>query len=1083
MVNLSYAQITTSSLGGRIVDDHGEAIIGAAIVAVHEPSGTSYGAVTNIDGRYTIQGMRTGGPYKVEISSLGYRSVTFTDVKLGLGELYSLDAYLKISKEQLEQAVVIASPSSKFASEKTGASTNITSSQMKEIPSISRSITSITKLSPYGGNGMSFAGGDGRSTNFTVDGANFNNNFGLWAGLPGGGSPISIDAIEEMQVVVSPYDVRQTNFIGGGVNAITKSGTNKFKGSAYVYHRNENMRGNRVDNEELAAREKNRNTTYGMTLGGPIIKNKLFFFVNAEYTKIPTEVNRWRASEDGVANKDLFISRTTKEDMQKVSDHLKNNYGYDTGSYENFPADITNTKFLTRLDWNINMKHHLSLRYNYTLNKSWRKTNGTSGNFGARLSYNRLSEYSMTFANSMYSMDNKVHSVSLDLNSRLLDNLSNQLLITYSKIDDIRGTDSSKFPFIDIMAGTELNDAGQTVQILEPYISAGYELFTWNNGVHNNVFTAKDDITYYLQDHKITAGVSFEHQMADNSYMREGTGYYRYRSLDDFLNGAAPETVALTYGYGGEKKPAARVSFNQLGLYVQDDWNVNDKLKVNAGLRFDTIVYDNDDLMANNAIDAIDFNGKHLKTGKWPSANLQVSPRVGFTYDVFGDKSLKVRGGTGLFAGRLPLVYLTNMPSNTGMIQNLGFISTWYNQDGTIKKRDGELDQFAGKMITDVDELIDKLNAANPDKFPKDITPEKGFASKTINAVDSKFKMPQVWKSSIAVDYQIPTSFPLSVTGEFIYNRNVNNTVIKDWNMIDNKGFARFNGPDNRHIFPESTKVNKGTNAAYVLTNTHKGYGWTANMSVHSEPIRGLRMTASYTHTVSKEITGMPGNYAGSVFTGLPTVDGPNFATLQNSQYVVPDRLFASVSYHDKCGNHFSLFYDGSVYGGNSYMYNGDMNGDGVANDLIYVPNSADELNFVSEADRDNFWAFVNQDKYLKGRKGKYAEAYSVTAPMVHRFDFRYAHDFKIKIGNTTNTFQINFDCMNIGNLFNSKWGVGKVFSNEAVHGRILKLDSINSAGEPVYKSMVGQGAKTWDYNHSIGQCWYMQVGLKYMFN
>ena len=332
MAVVASAQVTTSALGGRVVDAAGEPVIGAAVVATHTPSGTVYGVVTNEAGRYTINGMRAGGPYSVEVSCLGFQSVLFTDLTLQLAETFALDAELKEDSEMLGEAMVIAAAASKFSAQKMGSATNISGNQITAMPTISRSITDVTRLSPYGGNGMSFAGQDGRTANFTVDGANFNNNFGLSDGLPGGGSPISIDAIEEMQVVISPYDVRQTNFIGGGVNAITKSGTNTVKGSAYVYHRNENLRGDTVEGEMISgARQKDRNTTYGFTLGGPIIKNKLFFFVNFEQSQIPTEVNLWRASkdEDGVANPDQYISRVTEADMQKVKDHLQKEYGYD----------------------------------------------------------------------------------------------------------------------------------------------------------------------------------------------------------------------------------------------------------------------------------------------------------------------------------------------------------------------------------------------------------------------------------------------------------------------------------------------------------------------------------------------------------------------------------------------------------------------------------------------------------------------------------------------------------------------------------------------------------------------------------
>ena len=1060
------AQVTTSSLNGLVVDESGAPAIGVAVLATHEPSGTIYTVITNEDGRYTINGMRSGGPYSVEFSCLGFQTMTFTEVTLQLAQTYNLNVTMKEDSEMLSEAVVIATGASKFAAEKTGASTNISNEQMTALPTVSRSIEDVTRLSPYGGNGMSFAGTDGRTANFTVDGANFNNNFGLSDGLPGGGSPISLDAIEEVQVVISPYDVRQTNFIGGGVNAITKSGTNTFKGSAYIYHRNENMRGNAVDGEDIAgARERDRMTTYGATLGGPIVKNKLFFFVNYEYSKVPTIANRWRASTDGVADANAYISRTTVDDLERVSEFVKNKYGYDPGSYTSYPADESNQKILVRLDWNIAENHHLALRYNYTLNKGWNSPNASSSDAATRTVNARLSEYSMAFANSMYSMDNLVHSVSLDLNSRINDRLSNQLLATFSKLDDVRGSNSDIFPFIDILDGSGT---------ITPYMSLGYELFTYNNGVHNTVANVKDDITYYVGTHKITAGASYEYQMADNSYMRNGTGYYRYNSIDDFINGGVPETVCLTYGYDGNENPAARVRFHKVGVYAQDEWTPNEKFMLTYGIRLDGLFFSNKDIMTNQAIYDLDYNGRHVDTGLWPSGKVSVSPRVGFTWDIFGDKSFKFRGGTGLFSGRLPLVFFTNMPTNSGMVQ----------MNAKIQAGDPLLSEFDNKFITDRNELKNYLNQLDPERFPLSISPEDGVVGSSFAAVDRKFKMPQVWKTSVALDYAFPTSFPMSITGEFIFNKTVNGVCMTNWNVMPVDGFARFNGPDNRPIYPANHKYTEAD--AFVLTNTSKGYGYSANVMFNISPVEGLDLTASYTHLVSKELTGMPGSDASSAFTYVPTVDGPNNPILHNSQYVTPDRFFASLSYRDKSNNTFSLFYETWRGGYNySYMFDGDFNGDGYNYDAIYIPSTKDELQFVSEDDRDRFWAYLENDKYLSKHKGEYAEAYSVYSPWVHRLDFHYSHDFKVRIGKTTNTLQLSVDIKNLLNIFNSSWGVSKYMNPLLNSGRILACDHINSEGVPVFStsSAVSGSTPTWTYNHAIGQCWYAQVGIKYMFN
>ena len=1082
----AFAQVTTSALGGRVVDANGEPVIGAAVVATHEPSGTVYGVITNNDGRYAINGMRAGGPYKVEISCLGYQTLAYTDVTLQLAETSALNGQLAEDSQMLGEAKVIAASASKFAAEKMGSATNISSEQIVSIPTVNRSITDVTRLSPYGGNGMSFAGADGRTANFTVDGANFNNNFGLNDGLPGGGSPISIDAIEEMQVVISPYDVRQTNFIGGGVNAITKSGTNTFKGSAYVYHRNENMRGNMAAGKEVSgARDKDRNTTYGFTLGGPIIKNKLFFFVNAEYSQVPTVVNRWRGSADGNANPDAYISRTTLEDLEKVSNFVKEKYGYDTGSWTDYPATESNTKVLARIDWNINDANKLAVRYNYTLNRAWNSTNGSSMDGGVRSGFSRFSQYGMAYANSLYSMDNIVSSFSVDLNSRINDNLSNQFLATYSKLNDIRGTNSEDMPFVDIR-----KDDGSAPL---PYIALGYELFTWNNGVHNNNINIKDDLTYYAGNHKITGGVSYEYQMADNSYMRNGTGYYRYNSLEDFLSGAAPEVVCLTYGYDGEANPAARVRFHKAGVYAQDEWNATDTFKLTYGLRLDGLFFDNQDLMRNQAIYDLEYvvDGKkrHIDTGKWPSAAVTVSPRVGFSWDIFGDNSLKFRGGTGLFSGRLPLVFFTNMPTNSGMVQYQAKL----NATGANGGAETDMSVFKGGLLKR-EELLAKLIELG---YPNTISPEDGTLPSEISAVDPKFKMPQVWKTSVALDYNIPTSFPFSISGEVIYNKTINGVVLRDWSVRGVDGFARFNGVDNRPIFQDFKQTyvdakgkDKNMPAAYVLENTNKGYGYSATLTMNMRPIEGLALMAAYTHTASKELTGMPGSNASSVLNYMGTIYGPNDPGLHNSEYVTPDRLIASATYSDRANNHFSLIYEAWRGGYNySYMTSNDMNGDGYNYDLIYIPTDkqvADkEFRFVSDKDAQRFMDYVHADKYLSKNQGKYAEAYSVYSPWVHRVDFSYKHDFKVKAGQSMNTLQLSVDIKNILNIFNSNWGVSKYMNPALGEGRILKYEGVDKDGYATFStpSAVSADTQVWNKYVNLGQCWYASVGIKYMFN
>jgi hypothetical protein len=1072
-------QTTTSTLSGKITEDSGDPLAGATVIATHQPSGTKYGAIANSQGLFSIQGMRPGGPYTVSVSFVGYKTMDYTDITLYLGETFNINASLTGTVTEVTEIVVVGARPSKFNTTKTGATVNISNERMISLPTINRSINDMAKFSPYS-NGMSFAGGDGRSTNFTVDGSNLNNNFGLGSNLPGGGNPISLDAIEEVQVVIAPFDVRQTNFIGGGINAITKSGNNTFRGSAYTYYVNQDMRGNKIGDYDFGDRAKESNSIYGFTVGGPIIKNKLFFFGNFEYENSPQQVIRWRASTDGVSDQQT-ISRTTVEDLQTVSDYLRSKYGYETGSFTDFPANESNLKYLVRLDWNINDANKLSVRFNHTKNTAWNPPNGnsTDGSYRDR-NKDRVGEYSMSYANSMYSMDNIVNSGSLELNSRFSNNMSNQLLVTYSDIQDVRGSTSEPFPFIDIMSG----DLGTGVDALAPYISAGYELFTWNNGVKNRIITATDNFTYYVDAHKLTAGASFEYQMADNNYMRSGTGYYRYYSLSDFLSGAAPVDFALTYGANGELVPSNAVKFNQIGAYVQDEWTPVQNFKLTVGLRADNITFV-DDIITNNAILALDFGGRHINTGEWPTPKINLSPRVGFTWDVNGDRSLVVRGGTGIFTGRLPLVFFTNMPSNAGMNQLLMKVQTVFNSDGTVRTRDLRLDLLAGDMLTDVADMIDRLD------FQTVVTPEDGSVPSSIAGVDPDFRMPQVWKTSAAVDYKIPSDFPFNLTAEGIFTKSINAIRLENY-LIRNPDatWDKFAGPDNRYIFPIDYRYYTSVRDAAVLVNTNKGYGYTLNLTLNAEPVENLDIMAAYTRTEMKEVSGMPGSNANSAWSGLITVDGPNNATVQRSQYVVPDKAIAAITYripylNDNMASSFSLFYAGYTPYGNSFTYSNDMNGDGVTNDLIYIPKEKGEIRFVSAADENAFFDFMEQDKYLKRHKGEYAEAYAARAPWVNRFDFRFVQDFSIKAGNTRNTLQLTVDVLNAGNLLNSNWGV---YKNMAVsnYGAILKYEGAEIGNVPTFSMVQVDDAyptQTYDTYLNISQVWSLQVGLRYIFN
>ncbi len=781
---------------------------------------------------------------------------------------------------------------------------------------------------------------------------------------------------------------------------------------------------------------------------------------------------------------------------------MKNKYGYETGSYKDFPADLSNLKYLIRLDWNINEANKFSVRYNHTKNMNWFPPNGASNDNAPRSPHNRVSAYSMSYANSMYSQDNIVNTITAELNSRINSKMSNQFLATYSLIEDVRGSESAPFPFIDIMSG----DLATGADAMISYIAAGYELFTWNNGVTNKVATFTDNFTYYLEKHKLTAGISYEYQFADNIYMREGTGYYRYASVSDFLNDAAPIDFALTYGTNGASRPANAVAFGQLGIYVQDEWNVLDNLKLTIGVRADNVSFLND-IMTNNAIKDLDFGGRHIDTGVWPKSRFNWSPRLGFTWDVKKDKSFIVRGGTGLFTGRLPLVFFTNMPTNAGMTQQLYTISSTYGDaksptPGALVARNPALNVFAGGMATTVDEMISRLGINTT------VTPEMGKVGSAVAGVDPNFKMPQVWKTALAVDYQIPVSFPFTATVEGMFTKNVNAVMLDNYAVksAESGNWERFAGSDNRYIYPshlepdptpeepdrQKTVLDYYYNTlkdAHVLTNTSEGYGYTFNVTLKAKPVRNLDLMVAYTLTEMKEVSGMPGSNAGSAWQGLQTVNGPNLADVQRSQYVVPHQVIGAISYKlpdmDYKSTTISLFYRGYSPYGNSFMYSNDMNGDGVNNDLMYIPKAKGDVKFASQADEDAFFAFMEQDSYLKNHKGEYAEAYAARAPWVHKFDLRILQDFYVKVGRTKHTLQLSLDILNIGNMLNTEWGVNKSMSTSG-SGKILRYDGKDASNVPTYSMTKVNGeypTKTYDLYRDYGQCWSLQLGLRYIFN
>ncbi|MFN8240105.1 MAG: TonB-dependent receptor [Bacteroidales bacterium] len=1077
---------TTSSMSGKVVDAKGQPLPGATVIAVHVPSGTTYGASANSEGFYLIQGMRPGGPYKVEASFVGYSKKTYTDITLFLGETYDLTPNLTESSTDLNEVVVVGAKPSAFNSVKTGASVNISNRDISSLPSISRSINDFTRLSPLFGGSNSFAGRDGRYNNIVIDGSNFNNNFGLSTrNMPGGDAePISLDAIEEIQVNVAPFDVRQANFTGAGINAITRKGTNEFSGSVYTFYRDQSFNGMKVADYELPAATKTSTLIYGARVGGPIIKDKLFFFINGEKESSSVPGVEWQAYRPGVNNiGDPNVSRVPADSLQKFSDFLLSKFGYVTGPFENYGSfAVENFKVLGRVDWNISQKHKFSLRFNAVRSTNNQIVNGTSAP-NPRASSNRLSANALSFKNSNYGFLNTVYSMSAELNSSFSNSLSNQLLASFTMIQDTRSSDSSPFPFIDIWDGGATPDA---------YMSAGYELFSYNNNVENNVYTIVDNVTFKTGRHNFTGGASFEYLYFGNSFMRYGTSYYRFKDLNTFIkhvNGVAgnqPTAFGLTYSYDPTNtKPVAELGFGQASAYLQDEYNVLDNLKLTYGVRFDMPIYMNE-LQDNPAVATLMFqNFEKLNLGKWPKSRVIPSPRIGFNWDVFGDKVLKVRGGTGIFTGRLPFVFFTNQPTNAGMLQNTVELTSA-----------AQLDSI--KFSADA---MGNINATNWNATTKTHDPLFPMTAGTkppssIASIDPDFKMPQVWRSSLAADIKLP--FDMSLTLEAMYTKDINAIYQINANLPQPYGATPYNGPDKRPVWTTAgRKIYSTLSEAMVLTNTDRGYSWNFTAQLNFPVIKNFNGMVAYTHMMAKDISGNPGSQAASSWSNNLSVRGQNDLDLSYSQYLTPHRVVGSLSYKIDYLKHatttISVFYNGYIDGNFSYRYSNDFNNDGINGDLIYIPKDQSEITFedfvvsgtvkyTAAQQASAFWAYVAQDKYLSSHLGKYAERNGAFYPWYNRFDVKILQDLYLTVAGKKNTLQISCDILNAGNLLNSDWGVRKRLSLS--NGSILTSRAVSN--NLLFKMVETGGVlptKTFDNVNTTSSTWGIQLGLRYIFN
>ena len=1094
MVSTAMAQITTSSVSGKITAN-GEDVIGATIKAVHQPSGTVYRAVTNMDGRYSIQGMRPGGPYVLEVTYVGYKNKQVKGISLSLGQNTVLNETLSEDAAQLEDVVIVADRNNNMRTDRAGATTSINADQIEAVPTVSRSMNDLLKLTPQGanvGSGFSVGGGNYRQSYVTVDGAAFNNAFGIGGNLPGNGSPISLDALDQISVSSSPYDVRLSGFTGGAISAVTKSGTNDFKGTAYMYTTNSHLRGNKVSDYELN-RLQSHSTTWGASFGGPIIKDKLFFFANGEYQSNisagPSGTARVNASDEWSPSSGT-VHRPLQSDMDNMLSFLNKTYGYNPGRYQGYSLDTPSYKFLARIDWNINENNKLNIRFSKSHDKDSSSPSSSTTPFkdsviypggedatGGKSQSGRTANAGLYFESARYYQEKNFTSFAAEWNSKW-GGVSNVLRATYSYQDEPRTYVGGMFPTVDILKNGSY------------YMGFGPDPFTEGNLRQVKTFVATDEATWSMGIQNFTAGLQFETNKATNGFGAASAGYYVFESMDDFMNGKAPRSYGVTFPMDGSNQFQATMKYNQFSAYVQDQVNFSDRFRLTAGLRFELPIYPELKNNYNKAFAAMKWKNdagveSQYSTDQLPDAPLTVSPRVGFNWDILGNHKLVLRGGTGYFIGRLPFVWLVSAVGNAGCGQY-----TYYYNTPSDKGANYLMDKFYASRDEQVNVLKQQGLAVNRDDAAAPSSP---------TIIDKDLKMNATWKTSLALDAKLPYDVDFSLEG--IYSREFNPaTVVNIDRYWDGQSYTELAPGDKRKWYSRNSSINP-----YMITNAgHKAYYYSITASLAKKFAFGLNLSASYTYSKAKSYgDGVGDQVSSAYYNNRYSVNGNNDKELGYGTYVAPNRLLISASYKKDYGKNFGsevgLIYEGMNIGyadGYSctrytYQLTSNVVGDYGSNGLVYIPASREALNewnfkdngsYTAEQQKDDFWAYINQDDYLKNHKGEYAERGGAVMPWHHQLDFKFNQNFYLNVAGQKNTLQFGVDIKNLANLLHNSWGLYKSVNNT----KLLKYTA-GKNGNPGSFQFQKNGkevlSKTFTNNTSFNSTYSIQFSIRYIFN
>ena len=1060
--------VTTSAIGGQITDTSGEPLPGASVVAIHTPSGTTYGAATDFDGYYRIGGMRNGGPYKITFSYIGFNDDVKEGVNLNLGSTQRFNIEMAESSTALDEVVVTATSNGVFGSNKTGTNTNISERQVATTPAASRSIADFVRLTPQAqltegddGFSISLAGQNNRYNAIYIDGAVNNDVFGLSGSGTNGGqtgvNPLSVDAIETFQVNIAPFDVRQSGFSGGSINAVTRSGSNEFEGSAYYFTRNESLAGKTPtafindDDDERQRLDDFSSDTYGVRLGGPIIEDKLFFFVN--YERNETETPQPFTFSN-------YTGRSSEADLANLSTFLQNTYGYNPGIFNNNTRTLESNTLIAKVDWNINENHNLSLRHSYV----------DAENLEARTSdFN-----SIGFINGSEFFESTTNSTALELNSRFGNNYSNSLILGYTTVNDDRDPSGELFPSVDIQDGNGL-------------ITFGAEPFSTANLLEQDIFTITNNFNIYAGPHTITLGANLEFASAKNLFFAFNYGDYTFEDQTDDdgnlissgLNQFLTEQNADVYqhGYslvgdgtvGDESSGSADFNTQQYGFYVQDEIDVTDNFRVSLGARIDIPVWE-------SGTENPDFNTRTIALLEAAGKNLQgarvgqristpvFSPRLGFNWDVNGDNTTQVRGGLGVFTSRLPLVWPGGTYNNNGVTGGFNF-------------------EFGQPFVADINNQFE------------DPAPGSGGVGGNIDLVSGDFKLPQVVKYNFAVDQKLPF-WDLIVSADFLYTDVITDIFYENLNIGGPEGF--YQGADNRPFYDRGNLIDGTYQGIYLASNTGAGDATSATFTL-SKPFNGsFAGSIAYSYNESNKIFDGTSSQNSSQWRNIITVNGKNSnLPVTRSDFAGGNRIIATASYQfnwsENVSSTLSLLYSGFQSQPYSFTYREGqdlLNDDSRDNALIFIPRDANDIRFNGDAaEQAAQWeqldTFISSIDYLNENRGGYAERNALRGAWSHIVDLKFLQDFKVDFGNTKHTFQLSADIFNFTNLLNKDWGRLKF-----INSQVSPLQTVSTGDVPVFTINSGvmddAGNPDFEQFDDAGiqsSRWQAQLGIRYLFN